>query len=212
MFTGLYTHPKDCKRSFIVGFSENSLSYVIQFPNNHFSLRAEQVEELCKLIDDFFPHYLKAYRKEHLPRSQFISTVKELHNVVQEIQSFYNMYDSVTPSGDVIKVYDALTLALIRSKLTDDVFCYIASKLPIDGLTKENIFIMIQGRKNLITETFLHNYEVDMILRSLVVLLRDCKSSLTHIEIKEITNLLRNLEDLTDLFEITSSSSSNSRF
>ncbi|MGO4548294.1 hypothetical protein AB4Z29_26245 [Paenibacillus sp. 2TAB23] len=185
LFTVLCTDPKDFKRGFIVGYSEMSRNYVIQFPSNRFSLRSEQVEELCKIIDDFFPYYLKAYRQEHFSKSQFIGTVKELHDLVQETRIFYNVYDSVTPSGDVIKAYDALNLTLIRSKLSDDVFHYVSSKLPFDGLTKENIFIMIQKRRNLITENFLHNHELDMIPLSLVVLLKECKSLLTHSELKK---------------------------
>lgn len=72
LFKCLYTGPKDCKRDFIVGYSEKSQDFVIQFPNTRFILRFEQVEELCKLIDDFYPHYLKALIPVATPASPVV--------------------------------------------------------------------------------------------------------------------------------------------
>jgi len=200
-FNGLKTKARDCKRSFLIGYEANTNKYLVQFPSNRFFLNANDVEELCEIIDNFFPYYVKAIRKYHLAKSSVITSVKELHNLAQDIQIFYTVHDSVTPSVEVKKAYEALKVALFRAKLSDSVFSYISSKLPIRELTRENVCLKIMERQDDLDEEFCHNGEIDMILRSLVVLLRDCKSQLSLDEIKEIAKLLQTFEDMKDIFD-----------
>lgn len=200
-FNGLSTPVRDCKRRFLVGFDEKINKYIIQFPHNRFYLNADEAEELSKIIDEFFPYYLRSMRRYRPATSSNVTNVKELHDLVLEIQSFYTIHRNITLDENVKRAYEALKLALFRSKLSDDVISYISSKLTIKGLTKDNICLKIAEHQNTLSTGFRNNWEVDMILRSLVVLLRDCKSSLTFDEIKEITVLLQTFEDTKDLFD-----------
>ncbi|MNC30986.1 hypothetical protein D3C75_792900 [compost metagenome] len=201
LFRGLYTKAKDCERGFLVGYNENDDTYTVQFPHNRFLLNSLEVEELCIIVDKLYPAYVNAYRNNNKAKSFFVSNVRELHDLAQEIQSFYTSFDSVTSINTVRGLYEALKIALFRSKLSSGVFGYIQSKLPIEGLTIENICMKIKERQDSFTADFCNNEEVDMALRSLVVLLRDCKSLLSLDEIQEIIKLLRPLEDTKDLFD-----------
>ncbi|WP_169733283.1 toll/interleukin-1 receptor domain-containing protein [Cohnella panacarvi] len=201
LFRGLNTNSKDCKRGFLVGYNENNDTYSVQFPNNRFLLNSAEAEELCLIVDNFYPAYIKAFRKYNQAKSTIVSDVRQLHDVAQDIQSFYTIFDSFTPGHTVKGLYEALRTALFRSKLSNSVFGYIGSKLPIKGLTEENICIKIKERQDSLSADFYHNGEVDMILRSLVVLLRDCKSSLSLAEIEDISKKLQPMEDMKDLFD-----------
>ncbi|QTH42032.1 hypothetical protein J4772_31730 [Cohnella sp. LGH] len=199
-FHGKSTPAKEYKRRFLVGFDEKTATYTVQFPHNRFHLNSDEVEELCKIVDDFYPYYLKSMRNYLPAKSKAIANVKDLHDLILEIQSYYTIHRDMTLAVDVSKVYEALKLALFRSKITDDVFGYISSKLILKELTKENICLKITEYQNTLSVGYRQNWEVDMILRSLVVLLRDCRSSLSIDEIKEIVVLLRTFEDTKDLF------------
>ncbi|OXS56936.1 hypothetical protein B1A99_18940 [Cohnella sp. CIP 111063] len=200
-FQGIGTPANECKRRFLVGFDEKTATYTVQFPHNRFHLNSDEVEELCKIIDDFYPYYLKSMRNYLPAKSNTIANVKDLHDLVLEIQSYYTVHRNLTLAVDVKKAYEALKLALFRSKLTDEVFGYISSKLVLKELTKDNICLKITEHQNTLSIGYCHNWEVDMILRSLVVLLRDCRSLLSIDEIKEIVVLLRIFEDTKDLFD-----------
>ncbi|MEE4576602.1 toll/interleukin-1 receptor domain-containing protein [Paenibacillus polymyxa] len=201
LFDGMGTYAKECKRDFLVGYDIKDEEYIVQFPHNRFKLNVEATEELCNIVDKFYPVYLNAYRKYHPTKLQKITNARELCDILEKISLFYAIHNSVTLSVEVKKAYAALKLVLFRSKLVDGAFYYIASKLPIEGLTKNNIFIKIQERQDSLTKEFYHNGEVDMILRSLVVVLRDCESLLSQDEVKEITKLLQVFEDVKDLFD-----------
>lgn len=201
LFRGLNTTAKHCKRGFLIGYNDNNDTYTVQFPQNRFLLNPSEIEELCTIVDDFYPAYINAFRSHNPAKSNFVSDVRQLHDVAQDIQSFYTIFDSFTPISTVKGLYEALKIALFRSKLSSSVFKYIASKLPIRGLTEENIFLKIKERQEYFTLDFCHNSEVDMILRSLVVLLRDCRSLLSLTEIEEIIKIMKPLEDMKDLFD-----------
>jgi hypothetical protein len=200
-FYGLNTPARDCKRRFLVGFDEKNNRYIVQFPHNRFYLDPDEVEELCNIVDELFPYYIKSMRRYRPAKSSNVANVKDLHDWVLGIQSFYNVHDTITLAADVKNAYEALKLALFRSKLSDDVFGYISMKLILKGLTKDNVCLKITEHQNTLSKGFRHNGEVDMILRSLVVLLRDCRSLLSLDEIKEILAFLQTFEDTKDLFD-----------
>lgn len=95
----------------------------------------------------------------------------------------------------------AMSIALYRAEISDDVIRYISSKLVIDDLSKENICLKITEYQTQLAAEFCSNWEVDMILRSLVVLLRDCRSTLPYVEIQEIATKLQPFEDIKDVLE-----------
>lgn len=205
LFHGLGTPAKEAKRRFIVGYDEKINTYIIQFPHNRFYLNPDDTEELCKIVDSFYPYYLKAMRIYRPAESNKVVSVKDLYKWVEKIQGFYSTYNGVTSAGNVKKAYEALKLALEKSLLSDEVLGYISSKLDINNLTKNNIRLKISEYQNTLSGDFMHTWEVDMVLRSLGVLIRDCKSYLTTNEVREIIALLQSLEDMKDLFEIDES-------
>jgi len=201
LFRGLNTKVKHCKRGYLVGYDKNNDTYTVQFPHNRFFLNSAEAEELCTIVDNLYPAYINAYRKYNQAKSLLVSDVRQLHDIAQDIQSFYTVFDSYTSVNTVKGLYEALRIALFRSKLSSSVFGYITAKLPIRGLTEENICIKIKERQDSLAVDFCHNGEVDMVLRSLVVLLRDCKSLLSLAEIEGIVRILQPLEDMKDLFD-----------
>lgn len=186
-------------------YDEKINTYIIQFPHNRFYLNPDDTEELCKIVDSFYPYYLKAMRIYRPAESNKVVSVKDLYKWVEKIQGFYSTYNGVTSAGNVKKAYEALKLALEKSLLSDEVLGYISSKLDINNLTKNNIRLKISEYQNTLSGDFMHTWEVDMVLRSLGVLIRDCKSYLTTNEVREIIALLQSLEDMKDLFEIDES-------
>lgn len=205
LFYGLGTPAREAKRRFIVGYDEKINKYIIQFPHNRFYLNSDDTDELCRIVDNFYPNYLKAIRIYRPAGSNKVSNVEDLYRWIEKMQGFYTFYNSVTSVDNVIKAYEALKLALEKSLLSEEVLRYISSKLNIDSPTINNINIKISDHQNTLSGDFIHTWEVDMILRSLGVLIRDCKSYLTINEVREIIALLHPLEDIRDLFEIDES-------
>ncbi|AFC33314.1 hypothetical protein PM3016_6706 [Paenibacillus mucilaginosus 3016] len=74
LFNGLDTDFKQGKRSFVVGPHTNIPNlYYVQLGNNRFTLNENEVEELCRIIDDFAEVYLNTFRsiEEHWATLQF---------------------------------------------------------------------------------------------------------------------------------------------
>lgn len=64
LFTGIKTNPNLLLRKFVLfPDNENEIKYFIQLGNNRLLLDLSEVEQLCKIIDDFYDEYIKAIIK-----------------------------------------------------------------------------------------------------------------------------------------------------
>lgn len=63
LFVGLYSQAPYTKRGFIVGtYSQLSNIYYVQLGNNRFTLKENEVKELCDIVDEFADEYIKRFK------------------------------------------------------------------------------------------------------------------------------------------------------
>ncbi len=131
-----------------------------------------------------------------------IANQRELYELIADLQNFFNSHSAkfFVTASDMKSLYESLILCLSKTPNKD--FHYVYSKLKIKNKESlESVLAELNERKNQVKDKILSSLDLDYMLRPLVVLLRDNKSSLTKTEIQEIVIKLTPFVDLQNLTE-----------
>lgn len=147
-----------------------------------------------------FASFMKTFDINKYIFPKHVNNEDSLLNLLIELQEFFTGSQRLALyKNDIGLLYECLRDILLKTELTDHEVHYIKTNLNLKNATSKDL--VIRELNSLINydesdDDLIPMFSVDLALRCLIVVLRDCKHILTHTDMHKIRGRLQKYKDI----------------